>query len=87
LGDAVFESESRLSGIEKDLFHGTDLIEMIVPASVEFLGERCFYLCRSLSSVLFESGSKLSRIKSAAFRETGLIEMIIPASVDLLGEN
>jgi hypothetical protein len=61
------------------------LIEMIVPASIEFLGFECFSLCKSLSSIIFESGSRLSRIEARAFYETGLIEMIVPASIEFLG--
>jgi hypothetical protein len=49
------------------------------------LGEECFSLCKSLSSITFESGSRLSRIDKKAFYETGLIEIILPASVRFLG--
>jgi hypothetical protein len=75
-----------LSQIEKEAFYGTGLIEIIIPASIEFLGERCFAKCKSLSSITFESGSRLSRIEAGAFYRTGLIEIIIPASVEFLGE-
>jgi hypothetical protein len=62
------------------------LIEIIIPSSVEVLGEKCFYECRSLSLVTFESGSRLSRIEKLAFYRTGLIEIIIPSSVEVLGD-
>jgi hypothetical protein len=39
------------------------LVEIVIPSSVEMLGERCFSGCRSLSSITFESGSRLSRIE------------------------
>jgi hypothetical protein len=58
------------------------LIEIVIPASVEEIGAKCFAECRSLISVTFESGSRLSRIAEEAFSETGLIEIVIPASVE-----
>jgi hypothetical protein len=44
---------------------------MIVPASVEILGESCFADCGSLSSVTFESGSKLLGIEEEVLRQAG----------------
>jgi hypothetical protein len=61
------------------------LVEIILPSSIEILGERCFAECRSLSSVTFESGSRLLRIGGGAFGGTGLVEIVIPASVEVLG--
>jgi hypothetical protein len=58
----------------------------MLPASVEVLGEECFYECRSLSSITFESGSRLSGIEARAFCGTNLIEIVIPVSVEILGE-
>jgi hypothetical protein len=75
-----------LSRIERWTFNETGLVEIIVPASIEFLGEGCFSDCRSLSSITFESGSRLSRIESWAFSQTGLVEIIVPASIEFLGE-
>jgi hypothetical protein len=43
------------------------LIEIIVPSSVEVLGEKCFSDCGSLSSVIFESGSRSREIRQEAF--------------------
>jgi hypothetical protein len=65
---------------------GTGLVEIIIPQSVEVLGEGCFADCSSLSSVIFEIGSRLSRIENEVFIGTGLVEIIIPASVEVLGE-
>jgi hypothetical protein len=59
---------------------------MIIPASVEVLGEKCFFYCISLSSVTFSSESRLSRIEGLAFHGSGLVEIIIPASVEVLGD-
>jgi hypothetical protein len=62
------------------------LIEIILPSSVDILGEKCFSEHKSLSSVRFESGSRLSQIEKEAFSETGLVEIILPGSVKILGE-
>jgi hypothetical protein len=68
-------------------FIETGLIEIVIPSSVEIIGERCFFQCRSLTSVTFESGSRLSRIANRVFCETGLINIVIPASVEVLDSN
>jgi hypothetical protein len=73
-----------LSGIEKQVLAVTGLIEIIIPASVEILGEECFAMSASLSRVIFESGSRLSRIEKAAFRGTALVEIAIPVSVEVI---
>jgi hypothetical protein len=52
----TFESGSRLSRIKANAFCGTGLIEIIIPASIEFLGEESLSKCNSLSSITFESG-------------------------------
>jgi hypothetical protein len=76
-----------LSRIENWTFFRTGLVNIVIPSSVEVLGEWCFSNCESLSSVIFESGSILSRIEEYAFYRTGLIEMIVPSSVEVLGES
>jgi hypothetical protein len=74
-----------LSRIEREAFFGTGLVEIICPASVEYLGVSCFSECRSLSSIRFKSRSKLSQIEMMAFFQTDLVEIILPASVEYLG--
>jgi hypothetical protein len=75
-----------LSRIEMKAFSGTGFIEIVIPASVGFLGVECFSWCQSLWSVTFESGSRLSQIKHDTFAITGLVEIVIPASVKILDE-
>jgi hypothetical protein len=79
----MFESSSRLFRIESGAFSETGLVEIIIPRNVEFLGEECFSLCRSLSSVKFESGSCLKRIESGVFSRTNVKEVTLPSGVDL----
>jgi hypothetical protein len=47
------------------------LIEIILPSSVEVLGENSFYNCKSLSLVRFESGSRLRGIESEVLHQAG----------------
>jgi hypothetical protein len=58
------------------------LVEVVIPASVEVLGEGAFSECKSLSSIIFESGSRLSKVEKWAFRDSELAEIVFPASVE-----
>jgi hypothetical protein len=62
-----FESGSRLSRIAEEVFCETGLIEIIIPASVEVIGVKCFAECRSLSSITYEAGSRFGEVDSTAF--------------------
>ena len=57
-----------------------------IPASVESIGERCFYECKSLSEVTFCDRSQLNTIDKKAFYESGLTKICIPANVESIGE-
>jgi hypothetical protein len=43
------------------------LTGIVIPSSVEYIGEACFSFCRSLISVTFESRSRLHEIGRNAF--------------------
>ena len=60
---------------------------LIIPASVEEIGEQCFRETK-LSSVAFESGSCLKKIGKEAFAENKYLKskITIPASVEVIGE-
>jgi hypothetical protein len=60
--------------------------KVIIPGSVEFLGEGCFSKCRSLTEVIFEDESNLKRIDDSAFRGSGLKLIRIPKSVEFVGK-
>jgi hypothetical protein len=64
---------SKLSRIKGEAFPRTHLVEIVIPASVEILGESGLAGCQSLSSVTFESGSRLSEIERQAIHETGFV--------------
>jgi hypothetical protein len=62
-----FEFELRLSRIKKSAFSAAGLTEIGIPSSVEVLGERSFFVFKSLLFIRFESGSRLSKIGDGAF--------------------
>jgi hypothetical protein len=78
------ESVSRSSVIERCAFDKDQLIEFVIPASVESLGESCFLRCGSLTSLIFEPESQLSQIGQIELNLRGLIDIIFVASVEVL---
>jgi hypothetical protein len=58
---------------------------VVVPASIEVIGNSCFSGCRFLESIAFESMSRLQRIKGSGFENTGLTHIHLPKSVRILG--
>jgi hypothetical protein len=61
------------------------LKKITIPSSVELIGERGFFSCKSLREITFEAGSKLRRIGGRAFDNTGLWKIVIPSSVEVIG--
>lgn len=61
--------------------------KIVIPASVEVIGQYAFDGCANLSEVSFAPGSKLKEIGSEAFSNTNLTEIVIPASVEKIGYN
>jgi hypothetical protein len=56
-----------LSRIEVRAFSQAGLVEIILSASIEVLGEGCFSKCKSCSSVTFEQKSRLRRVGPNVF--------------------
>jgi hypothetical protein len=75
-----------LTRIEAKAISGcSSLSAIVVPASVEILGEECLSNCRLLSSVSFESGSRLARIERRAFYDcSSLKSLFLPASLEFI---
>jgi hypothetical protein len=84
----TFEPGLKLRRIDAGAFFKSDRLKSIlVPASVESLGDECFGQCMSLSSVTFESESKLLQIGARALVDCSYLESIsVPASVESLGD-
>jgi hypothetical protein len=56
-----------LRQIGPDTFRGCPLRSILIPASIEILGDWSFSDCRSLSEISFESGSKLAQMGISFF--------------------
>jgi hypothetical protein len=80
----AFESDSKLSRIEKCALWASDLRSIVISASVEVMCESGFCACKSLRSVTFAAGSKLSRIEARAFSQCRFFAISIPASVEVI---
>ncbi len=70
-----------LTEIRAYTFSGSGLKKIVIPASVQRIGEQAFSSCYYLEELLFEEGSQLQRIGSRAFFDTKLTEVVIPPSV------
>ena len=72
--------------IGDETFEGSDLVKIHTPESVEELGDRCFYECKSLSRVTFGQSSSLKLIRREAFGESDVIEIHIHDGFAKLGD-
>ncbi|KAK8865150.1 hypothetical protein M9Y10_010684 [Tritrichomonas musculus] len=80
-----FETNSELKIIGFEAFFRTRIEDLIIPASVEMIGEGSFLGNPRLKSVRFPSNSKLKKINDRAFESCNLESISIPASVEYLG--
>lgn len=69
---------------DREFFHNTKLISVLMPNSVKEIGEECFASCRNLESIGFSK--RLLKIKDSAFENCeNLKEINIPESTIFLG--
>jgi hypothetical protein len=82
-----FERGSQLQVIKAEVFSGcASLSSIVIPASVQFIGEKAFWTCYSLASVEFETGSVLKTVGSSAFRSCFALRRIsLPVALENLG--
>ena len=59
--------KSVLSRIESYVFQRLSISSILIPASVEYIGESTFSDCQNLESIIFEEGSKLYDVGRYAF--------------------
>ena len=71
---------NNLTEIRAFSFSQTGIHRIVIPASVQRIGEQAFSLTY-LKELLFEQGSQLTRIGSRAFYDTELTEVVVPPSV------
>lgn len=76
IADIVFAEENSLER--------ANIQKVILPESVEKIGEKAFYECRQLEEI--NMPNSLTEIGSQAFRNTGIKKIEIPESVNKLGE-
>lgn len=72
---------NNLTEIRAYSFSQTGIEKIVIPASVQRIGEQAFSLTY-LKELEFEQGSQLKRIGSRAFYDTELTEVVIPPSVE-----
>lgn len=60
------------------------ITSVVVPSSVELIGDASFFKCSNLRSVTFKKNSRLKRIEEWAFKETAISHLIIPSSVEII---
>lgn len=73
-------------GLGDDLFYGSGLKQIVLPSTVELIGERCFDGCRELSEIKLPEGIK--HIGRWAFRDASALKTIsLPASLESVGDD
>ena len=64
-----------------------EIISVIIPASVDHIGEYAFYGCPNLKSVTFEEGSKLKEIGYAVFAYCpNLTDIVLPDNLEVISD-
>lgn len=75
IGSAAFRTVNKLTSI-------------VIPASVEEIGNDSFHFCTQLQNIIFEEGSNLTTIGEQAFRSVACVEeYIIPSNVNTIANN
>jgi hypothetical protein len=89
LETVTFAEGSVLETIGNYAFRDCDeLTSIVIPASVETIGEGAFFSCDVLETVTFAEGSLLETIGDSAFLQcTSLTSIEIPALVTIIGTN
>lgn len=70
--------------IGDDAFMQKDITYVVIPSTVETIGDRAFAES-SLETLVFESGSKCSDIKDRAFMSSNVVSVSFPSSVRSIG--
>ena len=84
----IFENGSQLKKIEDKAFNFSELEEIELPASLEYIGTSAFSFSQNLKKLTFSSSSKLELISHEAFANLSNLEKLtLPKSVKTLGSN
>ena len=66
----------RLEVIGEGCFIDTNIKEIVIPKSIDRIGDKAFYNCFSLEKLTFEEGSKINLIGSYNFNDCKITEVI-----------
>ena len=84
----IFDNGSQLEKIEDRAFNFSELEEIELPASLEYIGTSAFSFSQNLKKLTFSSSSKLELISHEAFANLSNLEKLtLPKSVKTLGSN
>ena len=84
----IFDKGSQLEKIEDRAFDFSELEEIELPASLEYIGTSAFSFSQKLKKLTFSSSSKLELISHEAFANLSNLEKLtLPKSVKTLGSN
>lgn len=72
--------------VREDAFAGQNIKSVVLPATVQKIGNRAFRGCRELAEVTIENGSDLETLGNEAFAGTALKNFVFPKWVLNLGE-
>ena len=80
---------STLTRIGNNVFEGSAIQNIEIPAKVISIGDEAFYsgVSGAGTTVVFESGSKLETIGDAAFKDLDMTEIILPDGLKTIGAN
>ena len=83
----MFRFPDGLQTVTNGLLADSSVEKVIVPNSVESLGESAFSECKQIHEIIFEPGSCLKSIGDCCFAGSGLREIIIPKSISSIGKS
>ncbi|MCR5503603.1 MAG: leucine-rich repeat protein [Lachnospiraceae bacterium] len=83
----IMPSEGTVT-LTKDYFNGTDVTEVVLPASIKTIDSNAFDGCTKLASITFAEGTVLETIGSYAFRGCTALEAIdLPPSLKTINSS
>lgn len=83
---SVSEIPDGATEIADGAYYGKDIETIIIPASVEKIGEEAFANCSNLTEVIFEGDSNLKIISNKAFANTAIKNITLPESLLEIGD-
>ncbi len=74
----------KVTAIGNSAFYNKSMVYVVIPASVERIGNSAFALS-TVHTVVFESGSRCSVIDDNAFSKSGIVSLAAPSSLQSIG--